>query len=103
MKRFIVGGEVEGIIVQRVTIKDIAKAADVSLGTVSKVLNGDQSVKEANRLAVEQAVQALGYNVNKVARSLAHKPIKIGIMLPHVFEEYFDPMVRGIARGRFSG
>ena len=98
MKRFIVGGEVEGIIVQRVTIKDIAKAADVSLGTVSKVLNGDQSVKEANRLAVEQAVQALGYNVNKVARSLAHKPIKIGIMLPHVFEEYFDPMVRGIAR-----
>lgn len=80
----------------RVTIKDIAKAAGVSLGTVSKVLNGDQSVKEANRLAVEKSVQALGYNVNKVARSLAHKPIKIGIMLPHVFEEYFDPMVRGI-------
>ena len=108
MKRFIVGGEVEGIIVQRVTIKDIAKAADVSLGTVSKVLNGDQSVKEANRLAVEQAVQALGYNVNKVARSLAHKPIKIGIMLPHVFEEYFDRMIENDidlarARGRFSG
>lgn len=81
---------------QRVTIKDIAKAADVSLGTVSKVLNGDQSVKESNRVAVEQAVQTLGYNVNKVARSLAHKPVKIGIMLPSVFEEYFDPMLHGI-------
>ena len=98
MKRFIVDDRIEDICVQRVTIKDIAKAADVSLGTVSKVLNGDQSVKEANRLAVEQAVQALGYNVNKVARSLAHKPIRIGIMLPHVFEAYFDPMVHGIAR-----
>lgn len=83
---------------QRVTIKDIAKAANVSLGTVSKVLNGDQSVKETNRLAVEQAVQMLGYNVNKLARSLAHKPIKIGIMLPSVFDEYFDPMFHGIAR-----
>lgn len=83
---------------QRVTIKDIARAANVSLGTVSKVLNGDQSVKEVNRLAVEEAVQTLGYNVNKLARSLAHKPIKIGIMLPHVFREYFDPMMSGIAR-----
>lgn len=83
----------------RVTIKDIAKTACVSVGTVSKVLNGDKSVKDANRKAVEEAVEALGYNVNKLARSLAHKPIKIGILLPETtFGEYFVPMIRGVER-----
>lgn len=82
----------------RVTIKDIARASQVSIGTVSKVLNRDQTVQEKNRLAVEQAVKDLGYNVNKIARSLAHNPIKIGVMLPSVFETYFDPMQAGIRR-----
>lgn len=83
----------------RVTIKDIAKAASVSVGTVSKVLNGDKSVKDANRKAVETAVESLGYNVNKLARSLAHKPIKIGILLPETtFGEFFVPMIRGVER-----
>lgn len=81
---------------QKVTINDIARTAGVSVGTVSKVLNGDTSVKQKNRDAVQQAVLLLGYNVNKVARSLAHKPIKIGIMLPSAFETYFDSMRRGI-------
>lgn len=81
---------------QRVTIKDIAVAANVSLGTASKVLNGDESVKESNRRAVQQAVERLGYNVNKIARSLAHKPIRIGVLLPSVFKEYYHPMLVGI-------
>lgn len=81
----------------RVTIKDIAKTAGVSVGTASKVLNGDKSVKEENRTAVETAVKALGYNVNKLARSLAHKPMKIGILLPETsFGEFFAPMIRGV-------
>lgn len=82
----------------RVTIKDIARASQVSIGTVSKVLNGDVTVQEKNRLAVETAIKDLGYNVNKIARSLAHKPIKIGVLLPSVFETYFDPMYAGIRR-----
>ena len=82
-----------------VTIKDIAKTSGVSVGTVSKVLNGDKSVKDVNRRAVEEAVESLGYNVNKLARSLAHKPIKIGILLPETtFGEFFVPMIRGVER-----
>ena len=42
------------------------------------------------------AVEALGYNVNKVARSLAHKPIRIGVLLPSVFQAYYQPMLQGI-------
>ena len=41
------------------TIKDIAKTSGVSVGTVSKVLNGDKSVKDVNRRAVEEAVEFL--------------------------------------------
>lgn len=82
----------------RVTIKDIARAAGVSIGTVSKVLNGDMTVKERNRQAIERTIDEMGYNVNKVARSLAHKPIKIGVMLPSVFDAYFEPMLTGIRR-----
>ena len=82
----------------KVTINDIANAAGVSVGTVSKVLNGDQTVKERNRLAVQNAIQTLGYNVNQAARRLARGPICLGIMLPNVFDAYFDSMEAGILR-----
>ena len=80
----------------KVTIKDIAVKAGVSLGTASKVLNGEKSVKESNRKAVEIAVESLNYNVNKLARSLAHRPIKLGILLPSEFEQYYSTMLDGI-------
>lgn len=78
------------------TIKDVAIRAGVSLGTASKVLNGDKSVKESNRKAVEEAVQFLNYNVNMLARSLAHKPIKLGILLPFAFENVYRELLSGI-------
>ncbi len=84
---------------RRVTIKDIASAAGVSVGTVSKVLNGNRTVKEKNLKAVEDAIAALDYNVNNVARSLAHKPIKLGVVMPYPSEGYFGPMVVGIQKG----
>lgn len=82
----------------KITIKEIAQRANVSVGTVSKVLNGDQSVKESNRKAVEEAVQFLDYNVNKLARSLAHKPLRIGVLLPSEFKEYYCSMLNGIQK-----
>ena len=45
----------------RVTIKDIASAAGVSVGTVSKVLNGDRTIKEKNLKTVEEAIAQLHY------------------------------------------
>lgn len=54
----------------RPTINDVAAAAGVSRGTVSRVLNGGRDVSSAALLAVEQAMRRTGYVVNQHARSL---------------------------------
>lgn len=81
---------------KKVTIRDIAREANVSVGTVSKYLNGHTDMREANRRAIAEAVERLDYSVNRVARTLAHKPVKIGVLLSSSFDEYFNPMMQGI-------
>jgi LacI family transcriptional regulator, repressor for deo operon, udp, cdd, tsx, nupC, and nupG len=53
------------------TIRDVAAAAGVSHGTVSRVINGGHWVSPQSRLAVETAIKATGYTANHAARSLA--------------------------------
>ena len=80
----------------RVTIRDIAREADVSIATVSKYLNGRTDLRKKNYLAIQAAIERLDYKVNMVARSLAQKPLKIGVLVPSTFNEYFDPMIEGM-------
>jgi len=56
-----------------VTIKDVAKAARVSPGTVSNTLTGGRPVSDPTRRRVEKAVKRLGYSPNMVARSLVNR------------------------------
>lgn len=57
-----------------VTIKDVARVADVSISTVSNVLNGKRkSFNAETHERVIQAVQQLGYHPNRIARSLVTK------------------------------
>ncbi|MCW4385410.1 LacI family transcriptional regulator [Salinibacterium sp. SYSU T00001] len=53
------------------TIRDIASAAGVSRGTVSRVINGGHWVSPEARAAVEEAIRRTGYTTNHHARSLA--------------------------------
>jgi LacI family transcriptional regulator, repressor for deo operon, udp, cdd, tsx, nupC, and nupG len=53
------------------TIRDVARAAGVSHGTVSRVINGGHWVSPQARIAVEEAIRATGYTANHAARSLA--------------------------------
>lgn len=55
---------------RRPTIRDVAAAAGVSRGTVSRVINGGHWVSPQARRAVEQAIRTTGYRVNQHARSL---------------------------------
>ena len=58
------------------TIKDVAKRANVSVATVSRVLNNTGYVNIETRQLVEQAIKDLGYVPNELARSLFRKKSK---------------------------
>lgn len=73
------------------TIRDIATAAGVSRGTVSRVLNGGHYVSPAARAAVERAIQQTGYIANHTARSLARRRTDcIAFILSEPQEKLFE-------------
>lgn len=67
---------------RRVTIKDIALAAGVSIGTVHCALNGKSGVSEATRVRVNAIAGELGYRPNSVAASLKRKKLRIAASFP---------------------
>lgn len=86
---------------RRPTISDIAKACDVSLSTVSLVLNDNPRISEKTRTKVLQAVEDLGYHPNIQARALASRSSQtLSVVVPninHVFADlYFGEIVSGI-------
>lgn len=81
----------------QVTIREIAKEAKVSLGTVSHVLNKTAVVSEEKRKAVMEAVEKLGYKPNQAARMLKNKNSKtIGLLIPDIGNPYYAELARGV-------
>ena len=71
------------------TMKDVAKEAGVSLGTVSKVFNGIP-VGDSYRQRVEKAAKKLNYQVNIYARGLrANKTSTVALILPSIKHPFF--------------
>ncbi len=58
---------------ETITIYDVAREAGVSMATVSRVVNGNQNVKETTRRKVLDVIERLDYRPNAVARGLASK------------------------------
>lgn len=56
-----------------ITIRDVARAAGVSIGTASRVLNRKQTVRPEIRARVQQAIDELGYRPNAVAQSMRRR------------------------------
>ena len=82
-----------------VTIKDIAKAAKVSIATVSRALNGFDSVTAETRRHVCAAAARLGYIPHEGARSLSSRRTQcVGAVLPDLYGEFFSELIRGIDR-----
>lgn len=80
------------------TIKEVAKKACVSIGTVSNVLNG-KKVKEELRVAVQEAIDELNYTPHAVARSLKSKKTNtIALIMPGLMDSYSVEFIKHTER-----
>ena len=82
-----------------ITIKDVARAASVSVATVSRVLNGKGAVREETRCRVLEVAARLDYVPHGGARSLITRVTHtVGVILPDLHGEFFSEVLRGIDR-----
>lgn len=80
-----------------ITASDVAERAGVSPMTVSRVINGEASVSERTRKAVNEAIRELGYSPNKAARSLASADqVRIGLLYSNPSSTYLSKMLLGV-------
>lgn len=78
------------------TIRDVARAAGVSPMTVSRVINDSPRVKPDTRQRVEEAIAALGYVPNHVARGLTRqKSGTLALVVPDFTDPFFSLILRG--------
>ena len=79
------------------TIKDVARAAGVSVATVSRAINGAENVTPETRQRVKAAALQLRFTPSSAARSLiTRRTHTVGALLPDLFGEYFSELIRGI-------
>lgn len=85
------------------SMKQIARLADVSLGTVSHVINNSAKVREPLRQRVLEAVKLLNYQPSQLARGLRRdKTNIIGMIIPDITNPFFPAVVRGAEDAAFS-
>ena len=84
---------------RRPTIKDVAQAADVSMGTVSRVAANSAVVSPETRLRVEDAMRKLGYVPNIAARTMRTNRTKIvGLLIPDLANTVFIQLAKAAER-----
>lgn len=80
-----------------ITIHDVAKAAGVGIGTVSRVINNNPGVKPGTREKVLIAIQQLQYTPDPIARSMISKRTgSVGVVVPFFTRPFFIEILRGI-------
>ncbi len=80
-----------------ITIKDVAKVAEVSTATVSRVLNSPETVSPNTRQAVLRAAERTGYQLNLAARNLRIKQTgSITVFVPDLSNPFFSHILAGI-------
>jgi DNA-binding LacI/PurR family transcriptional regulator len=84
-----------------VTIKEVAKLANVSPSTVSRVIGNNPTISDATKQKVYKVMKEMDYHPNAIARSLVSKTTKtIGLILPNTDEDLFvNPFFIQIMRG----
>jgi DNA-binding LacI/PurR family transcriptional regulator len=79
------------------TIRDVARHANVSIATVSRVLNNYPGVSEETRGKVRATIEALEYTPNPIARQLSiGRTLTIGLILPYITMPSYIDRLRGV-------
>lgn len=77
------------------TMKDVAKAAGVSLGSVSHYLNSQVPVSPDKAERIQRAIDALGYRVDQSARSLRRRQTQsVGLIIPDISNPFYAELAR---------
>ncbi len=80
-----------------VTIKDVAQKANVSISTVSRVINDSKPVSDDIKKRVLEVIRETGYTPNPVARSLVMKKSHtIGVIVPDISSSYIGEVLNAI-------
>lgn len=81
----------------KATIHDVAKMANVSMSTVSHVINGTRNVNEDTAQRVRKAIDKTGYIPNVVARSLKQSSTRtIGVVITDIRNQFFVDVIHAI-------
>lgn len=79
------------------TIKDVAKKANVSVATVSRVLNNPECVKQPTREKVLKVINDLNYSPNLLGRNLRRlETRKIIVVMDNISNQFYSKVVKGI-------
>jgi len=80
-----------------VTIKDVAKEANVSISTVSRVINDSKPVSDEIKQRVMEVIRRLGYTPNPIARNLVTKKTQlVGVIVPDIANFYMGEVLNAI-------
>lgn len=79
------------------SIKDVARKAEVSISTVSNVINGTKYVSDELKQKINRVIAELNYEVDPVARSLKSKrTMSIGVIITNINRVFFTQVIKGI-------
>lgn len=82
---------------QSVTIRDVAEAAGVTIGTVSKALNGQGKLRQETRDRIRATAEALGFRPNDLAQSLLRgRSYTVGLLTTDSYGRFSIPLLTGI-------
>lgn len=83
---------------RKIGVRQIAKLANVSVGTVDRALNGRDGISATTRQCILAIAKGAGYRPDPAARALSvgRVPIRLGVCIPREIHFYFDELLRGI-------
>jgi LacI family transcriptional regulator len=87
------------LLTKRATIRDVAELAEVSVGTVSRVLAGNATVKHGIHSRVRGAIEALNYRPTPAARALRSNRVNVvGLLVPDILNPYFAQLANELEK-----